>query len=402
VRDKVPLLYERDDVLLSMIQQRGDIEKVSSRNMRIPLQVNPGGKAGSYNADGGDLGRGSGSVYDVAQISPIFFRFAVEISKLVEYSTNAREKAIENAAKREVANGMKQFRAFLDKVLQTAGNGVLGTIGSVSGTTLTMNTPPGAALVYVGQTIQIYDTTITTNRGSCNVVAADPISTTQTITVDALPAGTVATDVIVHDGLSGAQPTSLFGIKYHQNNAITGTWMNLNRATYPQQLQTPRVNAANSALVPGYVRLAINKVRKALGIGQLGKLIAYTSVEQEHAWENLGITISQVIKENAAGSANDLDLLFSGRKTMSGVPIKSSISADQTRVDFLDLSHWGRAVMKDIDYFEVGDQTVFPIYGTSGGLSAAFIFYFDTGFQVFSDSPRSGAYIDGLARPIGY
>jgi len=402
VRDKVPLLYERDDVLLSMIQQRGDVERVSSRNMRIPLQVNPGGKAGSYNADGGDLGRGSGSVYDTAQISPIFFRFAVEISKLVEYATNSREKAIESAAKKEVANGMKQFRAFLDKVLQTAGNGVLGTIGSVSGTTLTMNTPPGAALVYVGQTIQVYDTTLTTNRGTCNVTAADPISTTQTIIVDSLPAGTIATDVLVHDGLSGAQPTSLFGIKYHQNNTTTGTWLNLNRATYPQQLQTPRVNAANSALVPGYVRLAINKVRKALGIGQLGKLIAYTSVEQEHAWENLGITISQVIKENAAGSAKDLDLLFSGRKTMSGVPIKSSINADQTRVDFLDLSHWGRAVIKDIDYFQVGDQTVFPIYGTSGGLSAAFIFYFDTGFQVFSDSPRSGAFIDGLARPIGY
>ncbi len=61
VRDKVPLLYERDDVLLSMIQQRGDVEKVSSRNMRLPLQVIPGGKAGSYNADGGDLGRGSGT-----------------------------------------------------------------------------------------------------------------------------------------------------------------------------------------------------------------------------------------------------------------------------------------------------------------------------------------------------
>ena len=152
--------------------------------------------------------------------------------------------------------------------------------------------------------------------------------------------------------------------------------------------------------MPGYVRLAINKVRKSLGIGQLGKLIAYTSVEQEHAWENLGITISQVIKENAAGSANDLDLLFSGRKTMSGVPIKSSINADQTRVDFLDLSHWGRAVMKDIDFFEIGGQTVFPIYGASGGISAAFIFYFDTGFQVWNDSPRSGATSTRwLARP---
>lgn len=404
VRDKVPLLYERDDVLLSMIQQRGDVEKVSSRAMRLPLQVNPGGKAGSYNADGGDLGRGSGTAYDVATISPVFYRFAVEITKLVEYASNAREKAVENAAKKEVANGMKQFRAFLDKLMQTAGNGVLGSIatGGITGTTFTMNVPSGAALVYVGQTIQVYDSTLTTNRGTANVVACDPI-TAQTITVDVVPTGTVVGDLLVHDGLSGAQPVSLFGIKYHQNNATTGTWMNLNRATYPTQLATPRVNAGNAALTPANVRLAINKVRKSLGINQVGKLIAYTSVEQEHAWENLGISISQIIKEGGATSGNgDLDLLFTGRKTMSGVPIKSSVNADQTRVDFLDLSHWGRAVMKDIDFFEIGGQTVFPIYGASGGLAASYIFYFDTGFQVFDDSPRSGAYIDALARPSGY
>jgi len=401
VRDKVPLLYERDDILLTMIQQRGDVEKISSRAMRLPLQVNPGGKAGSYNADGGDLGRGSGTAYDVATVSPIFFRFAIEITKLVEYATNSREKAVENAAKREVANGMKQFRAFLDKLMQTAGNGVLGTISSASGTTLTMAVPSGAALVYVGQTIQVYDTTLTTNRGTANVTAADPISA-QTITVDALPTGTIAGDVIVHDGLSGAQPVSLFGVKYHQNSATTGTWLNLNRATYPVQLATPRVNAGNAALTPGNVRLAINKVRKSLGINHVGKLIAYMAVEQEHAWENLGITVSQIIKEGGGGRADDLDLLFSGRKTMSGVPIKSSVNADQTRVDFLDLSHWGRAVVKDIDYFEVNGNTVFPIYGASGGIAASYIFYFDTGFQVWSDSPRSGAFIDTLARPSGY
>jgi len=403
VRDKVPLLYERDDVLLSSIQQRGDVEKVSSRAMRLPLQVNPGGKAGSYNADGGDLGRGSGTAYDVATISPVFYRFAVEITKLVEYATNAREKAVENAAKREVANGIKQFRTFLDKLIQTAGNGVLGSIatGGITGTTFTMNVPSGAALVYVGQTVQVYDSTLTTNRGTCNVVAADPI-TAQTITVDAVPTGTVGGDLLVHDGLSGAQPVSLFGIKYHQNNATTGTWLNLNRATYPVQLATPRVNAGNAALTPANVRLAINKVRKALGINQVGKLIAYTSVEQEHAWENLGISISQIVKEGGYENGNDLDLLFTGRKTMSGVPIKSSVNADQTRVDFLDLSHWGRAVMKDIDFFEIGGQTVFPIYGASGGLAASYIFYFDTGFQLFDDSPRSGAYIDALARPSGY
>jgi len=58
--------------------------------------------------------------------------------------------------------------------------------------------------------------------------------------------------------------------------------------------------------------------------------------------------------------------------------------------------------MKDIDLFEIAGNTVFPIYGTSGGVSAAFIFYFDTAFQLWNDSPRSGAYIDALARPAGY
>jgi hypothetical protein len=73
VRDKLPLLYERDDILLTMIQQRGDVERVSSRNMRLPLQIRPGGKAGLANMDGGDLGRGSGTIYDVAQVTPVFF-----------------------------------------------------------------------------------------------------------------------------------------------------------------------------------------------------------------------------------------------------------------------------------------------------------------------------------------
>ena len=408
VRDKLPLLYERDDILLTMIQQRGDVERVSSRNMRLPLQIRPGGKAGLANMDGGDLGRGSGTVYDVAQVTPVFFRHAVEVTKLVEYASNAPEKAIENTAKREVKNAMFQFRAFLDKVMQTNGNGVLGTVGSITTTGLPagvaaqfgMAKPPGAQLFYYNQTVQVYDPTLTTNRGSANVLLVDPFNSL--IQVDSLPAGTSVNDVIVHDGLSGAQPTSLFGILYHQSNATTGTWLNLNRATYPVELATPVVNGNNSAITPGAVRLAINKVRKSLGSNQVSKLIAYTALEQEHQWEQLGVTISQIIKEGAGGRASDLDLLFTGEKTMAGVPIKSSINANQTRVDFLDLSHWGRAVMQDVDFYDVGGQTVFPIYGASGGIAAAYIFYFVTGFQVWNESPRSGAFINNLAIPTGY
>src|SRR5580692_4587073 len=190
VRHKLPLLYERHVILLPMIQQRGDVERVSSRNMRLPLQIRPGGKAGLANMDGGDLGRGSGTIYDVAQVSPVFFRHAVEVTKLVEYASNAPEKAVENAAKREVKNAMAQFRSFLDKLVQTNGNGVLGTIASIGGSTFTMAKPPGSMLVYYNQTIQVYDPTLTTNRGSCNVTLVDPFG--GTITVDSVPSGTSA------------------------------------------------------------------------------------------------------------------------------------------------------------------------------------------------------------------
>ena len=84
--------------------------------------------------------------------------------------------------------------------------------------------------------------------------------------------------MIVHDGLTGAQPTSLFGILYHQTNATTGTWLNLNRSVYPVELATPPASGNNSAITPGAVRLAINKVRKALGSNQVAKLIACTAL----------------------------------------------------------------------------------------------------------------------------
>lgn len=35
-------LHERDDILLTMIQQRGDVERVTSRNICLPLQIRPG------------------------------------------------------------------------------------------------------------------------------------------------------------------------------------------------------------------------------------------------------------------------------------------------------------------------------------------------------------------------
>lgn len=70
--------------------------------------------------------------------------------------------------------------------------------------------------------IEVWNAALTVKRGTFNVLAFDAIYA-KTITADALPAGTIATDVIVHQ--NAVTVGSLFGIKYHQSNATTGTWL---------------------------------------------------------------------------------------------------------------------------------------------------------------------------------
>jgi len=42
VRKKLPLLLERDDTWFSSVEKK-DVEKVSARDMRVPLELRPGG-----------------------------------------------------------------------------------------------------------------------------------------------------------------------------------------------------------------------------------------------------------------------------------------------------------------------------------------------------------------------
>lgn len=406
----IEVMYERGAQLLQMIDQAKDAKKVSSRLMRISLQINPGGNYGAYNPDGGDMGDGSGEFYDVATLTPVFRKMGFAMTRLAEIATENREQALVDETNRIVAEGMKQFRSALDKEMQTNGNAVLGTIQTLAGTTATMVVPYGAQLVYNNQIVQIYDSTLTINRSAAagmitTVLAADPI-TTQTIVFDQLPPGTVATDVIVPAGLVGANPVGLFGVKYHQNNATTGVWLNLNRATYPVQLATPRVNGNSGALVPMQPWLAVNKIKKALGLDKLGKVVAYMAVEQSQAWNQLAVTV-QIVDRSKRETGEGLDMGIRGAHdspgNMCGLPIKEGQNADQTRIDFLDLAKWGRAIMNPVSFFKGANGKVwFQKYGASGGIAAAMIFYYAADFQVFSRSPRSGAFIDTLARPSGF
>jgi len=376
VRKTVPTAYEQEHILLDMIDKRGDVIDASTRNIRLPILVRPGGKFSQGTADFADMGRGSGSTWDVGTLSTLHFRFAFEVSKLSEYATKGNDKAIEDVAVREVAEAMKMFKRALDCVYQSNGTGTLDSIVTVAGNVFTVTNPN---IFYFNQDIQVYPSGLASaSRGLATVTQVDPLL--KTITVNAAPAGTSNGDALVlniSQGAGGANPVSLEGLLYNHVDSASGSWNNLARSTYPEILKTPHVAAGGATITPALRRLGENKIRRVLGVEFDEPMVAFMNVDQEAAWENVGVAVTSDIRSMQKGENSPDMLSRRPAKTFGGIPIKTSIHATIQRIDVICLKHWGRGVTKEVDMFELGGQTTFQLYGQSGGLLAGYLCYFD-------------------------
>jgi hypothetical protein len=401
VRDKVSLMYQLDDTLFGKIKKT-ELEVVSSRPTRIPMELLAGGNFQQSNPDGGDFGVGSGITLDFGTITPIYLSQAIQYTKLAEISTDSNEKAVENIATLNITRAMDQFNTNIEALLQGDGSGTLDSVvvGSSASAVITVNNPNQFA---DGQVVQVFSAVGGTNRGSVTITSVDVGAKQINLSANA-PTGTTAGDILVVAGASGAAAASLLGIKYFQVDSNVGTVLGLNRATYPGKLKTPHVAAGNLALTQAFGRQAIQKVRAALGADTpfQQELIWHMGLEMEAAWEDVGLVVSQVIQNQVSGS-NSVDMLkHDAPKTMAGRPVVASIHATPGRIDGICLKNWGRVENKPIDFLEFGGQTLFPTYGGSGGLNASTIFYLWTGMNIYNANVRAGCFIDSIAIPSGY
>jgi|SRR5215467_3694849 len=397
---KIRVLFERDDKFYANIKKR-DVEKISNRQMRVPLELRPGGSFQYFSADGGDLGRGGGPTFDKAVLTSVFMSENIEYTKLAQWATDDERKSIVNSVRRLTATALDELRRQLDAQMMQSGNGVVATVTSVSTSggsdTYTCTTDGfGVRLVRFGQTIQLYDTTLATLRGSALITGWDVEN--KTITVTPSIAGATGTDLVVVSGISS--PSSLpglFGIPYHHSNASTGTWLGFTRSTTPE-IRANRVNALSSSLSLPLPRLAINKIGNRVGIDNNFTPSAWMHPAQKQAYEQIGQLVSIIHKQPKDES---LDMYFESMQ-MAGAPVKTSFNWDKTRIDFVVDDVWGRGEILPIGFYTVDGRKIFEIRGASGGVAAADIFYMVVGMQTFVSNPAACAYIDALAVPTGY
>ena len=397
---KIRVLFERDDKFFSNIKKR-DVEKISNRQMRIPLELRPGGSFQYFNADGGDLGRGGGPTFDKAVLTSVFVSENIEYTKLSQWATDDERKAITNSVRRLTATALDELRRQLDAQMMQAGNGVIGTITSVSTAggvdTYVMTTDGfGANLIRFGQTVQVFDSTLATNRGSGVVTFYDKEN--KTISVTPAIASSAATDLIVTAGISSPLSLpALYGVPYHHSNASTGTWLGFSRATTPE-IRANRVNAGSAALSLPLPRLAINKIGNRIGIDNSFSPKAWMHPCQKQAYESIGQLVSIIHK---APKEEALDLYFDSMQ-MAGAPVVPSYQWDKKRIDFVTDDVWGRGEILPLGFYTTDGRKIFEIRGASGGVAAADIFYMVVGMQTFVNNPAGCSYIDALAVPTGY
>jgi hypothetical protein len=158
---KIRVLFERDDKFYANIKKR-DVEKISNRQMRVPLELRPGGNFQYFNADGGDLGRGGGPTFDKATLNCVFASENIEYTKLTQWSTDDERKAVTNAVRRLTATALDELRRQLDAQMMQPGNGVIGTVTSDTpaggSNVISLATDGfGARLMRYGQVVQVFD-----------------------------------------------------------------------------------------------------------------------------------------------------------------------------------------------------------------------------------------------------
>jgi hypothetical protein len=402
--DRLMTAYDIDDTFYSEVERVAG-KRVSSRAMRVPLKIRPGGKFGYYDPNNGDLGTGDATKYDKGTITVAHMKIAIQWTLEVELATDGNQ-AIINAVRENMADGMDEFRRHTEAQLMQPGTGVLATVTTVSSAagvdTITCTTDGhGTKLLRHGQRVSVYNAARTTNRTASGPVTISFIDYgTSTLKIPSV-SGLIATDVILPEGLTGSTPVALLGVPYWSSNATTGSIMGLDRATNPEVVAT-RVDGGGAALALPLGRLAINKLGDKVGIKNAKKLKPkiWTHPAQTAAYEALG---NLVVMINKGASRNEgLDLYFGDNLSIAGVRMEESFLWNKKRMDFVLMALYGRAVMKEPGWHTVAGRKIFELRGPSGGVAASSVSYVTADWQLYHKNPGVNVYIDNLEIPAGY
>lgn len=266
-------------------------------------------------------------------------------------SAQGGAKAFMDATKFLVANMLRSMAKKLE-IEMLYGQVGYGVVASVTGLVITIATAEWAPGIWAGSEsmpIDIRDTTGATDRGTCSVTAVD--MNLRTITVNAIPSGVVAGDVIWHYGAYGNEFAGI-----HQILTIaSGTLFNINVANY-NLFRGNIYSAGNGAL--SFTKLQQGAAR-AVEKGLDSRLLAMVN---PRGWSNMLSDQAALRKYDSSYSSQKAEngsesILFHSQN--GEIEIEPSIYVKEGYAYLLAMEEWSRVGSTDLTFRRPGQGEEF-------------------------------------------
>jgi hypothetical protein len=379
-------------------------KKVSNRLARIPTMPSRGGKPRVGNLDGGDLGLGSGPTTIPGQVTTTTFVMAWSYTKEAEYATDSDEKAIEDFATLTKSIAPKAFADFMDTAIQGNGSNTLDSVVSTvtSGGNITGLVVNNANFFLDDEDLDVWTALGGTLAASITVESSDILNNTIWL-ANPVPTGTIAAGyLLLVSGSPGQSNTGVFGLRYYQVGTNTGNWLGIQRSAWPGKYLVPTL-AVNGALTPQVVRAIFSLVELSKGEEAIDGegMFGHCNVDVRDAWEQNALLVQRINYVEAKGDTSEDMLKRKAATTIGGRDMLVNPRALPGYLDILREKNLFRIETVPTDFYDVAGQTLFPLYGQSGGIAASLVFYMIWQGQLAIVQSREGAFLSGITIPNG-
>jgi hypothetical protein len=405
IRKKLfPMWMTKDfKVLTDFISKNGEVQKVGERDYRVPFKKTFGGRFGHYDNQLGDMGRGSGPTGDAMLQSFYSMRLNFEFDNLQIKATENKEVSAENPFLQCLADGFREFELLWDKVIHGDGTARLATSNahsSASGYSVyTMTSAYGTQLLRRGQYYTIYDSTLTTIKSSGILYATQINTQARTLTLSGIVPNAAAGDVVCFEGVYGASPAGPRGLKYWISSATSGITAGIDRS---QEIQIVAKNVdgtnglAAEAVMALYDRILMDR-------GEVPDLLGLAAPAQRaYAYSQMMAIQMALIDGEKANVYDRLPKLKNRQYFLwGGIPHYVDIHQDATTVHYIVPSDWGRARLKETEFFQTAGKSgpegrFIQLMAASGGPAAGVWFGLTKDEDLYCVNPGEQGVISNL------
>lgn len=440
VESTVREVLETSSEIAGMVKKAKTLAKLSRYLYRIPRQLHRGGATAKVNLNSGAIPRGTEPGFNHLTAGYISSMKMWAISdETILASMNSAQSVYTNPLARMLAEATEEMQIDDDIDLMQDGTGKLtnGASAVTTGTPSTLtfasdNDYLGVALMRPGMTVDIWDSTGATNRGSARVMKVN--LSTKTITLDKQISTLVAGDLVCRAGLGSYGPSALtsgsaewptapasqveggslggdswrHGIPYAHNNSLSTYFLGVLKSTDPTLVCDRVQPESRSPLTWQMGWIGLDRVVTRRNAEVAGGLMFLTSMAQRRQIWNMGLVLSnRLVTGDNPGRSFDATPTNNGYKeefTFCDHPARVSKRYPRDRMDAVDfVRNWGRAVLTEPQlYKDQSGNSVRPVIDSNGQYTTAHEFGFVTSFDWACLDPNAEFYIDNLAVDENY